>query len=394
MKFKWTNDVPIANEKIVPDKCIKEKDVYLDNNANHPMLPEVIDIVCEEMKQVGNASSSHYFGQLAMSKVKEAHIKVASLLNVEPGNIIFTSGGSESNNMFMKGLIFKKTSINSKNRILFSKFEHKSISTIMSKFVFPQISYAYAPSFTSLLDEVKESRDIIGFSHIYAQNETGVVYNQLLHLFEDIKKINPSILLHSDMSQVIGKTKMPELDAFDAVTFSSHKIGGPLGCGILYLKNPSSISPLIHGGTQEFQLRAGTYNVPGIVGMAKAIEMSINLDFTEMVNLRNYMIDQIFKMHNSKLISNTDKLLANTAAMILEGVNAKSLVENLSKFGVYISRGSACNSVNASPSDIYLAAGFTEREANSTIRISLNRWTTKEDIDYFLSKLRYCLNRL
>lgn len=388
MKFNWINNVPLEDQDLI---LKKEKEVYLDNNANHPMLPEVVEIVQNEMKYYGNASAIHSLGRQSMAKIIQARNKIASLLKVKPNNIIFTSGGSESNNMFIKGLISKKLFVdnNLSYKIFLSPFEHKSISRIC----FPGLNYRKISSPSTLFDIIKnrEENNILCITHIYAHNETGIIYKAITNLFEDIRKLDPSILFHSDMSQVIGKTEFPNLDIFDAVSFSAHKFGGPLGCGILYLKNLESISPLINGGPQEFQLRAGTYNVPGILGMARAMELSINLDMTEMRNLRDYMVEEIFKMHPSRLISTNDKLITNTAAMILENINAEQLVKDLSQFGIYISRGSACDSLNKKPSDSYLAAGFSEKEANSIIRISLNRYTSKDDIDYFLSKLKYCI---
>lgn len=377
--------------------------IYLDNNATHPLLDSVRDKMNEMAKLIGNGSSDHEAGVKVRAFIEESRQNIADFLKIEdPSKLIFGGCGSEMNNMVIKGVAFNNLN-SEKNEIIISNIEHKSIlksAKYLEKFGF-KIKIAKANNFgavpfTEIIPLVNEKTLLI--SIIHANNELGTVNN--INMFaKHIKEKYPNILIHSDKSQSIGKTKNPYTDYLDFVTYTAHKFGGPVGIGALYIKDFNTIDSLIHGGNQEFKKRAGTYNQIQIFGMSKAILEIKDSDYDYVLKLKNYLIDELKKIdkqikfncdysknNNNNNYEYIPQYMSNTVSVKFN-FQVEELIKFLSENGIFVSTSSACNSREKNPSYILKAIGLSDEESYSTIRISLSKLNTKDDIDYFIKNL-------
>lgn len=364
------------------------KKIYLDYAATTPMHPAVAKAMQGYFSEdFGNPSSLHSIGQKAKDAVEQARYEVAHILGAKPKEIIFTSGGSESNNFAIKGVthVMKDKG----NHIITSKIEHHAV---LEPYHFLQKN-GFDVTFLSVdnygvvdPDDVKKAiiDKTILVSIMHANNEIGTI-----EPIEEISKIcrDKGVYLHTDAVQSFGSldTNVDKLGV-DLLSISAHKFYGPKGVGLLYIKQGTRISPLIHGGAQEWNKRASTHNVPGIVGLAKAAQLAI-VEKDERVkhysHLRDKLIKLIFeKIEDVKLNGHPEKRLPNNCHLILKYVEGESMLLKLDAIGIEVATGSACSSGSLEPSHVLLSIGITPEDAHGSLRLTIGRLTTEQDIDY------------
>ena len=365
------------------------KQIYLDNAAT----TSVDKIVVEEMlpyfsEKFGNISSIHSIGQEAKEAVEEARKIIAKSLNAEEEEIYFTSGGTESNNMVLKGLFFENK--NSKNHIITTKVEHDCVLNTC-KWLEKQgaeVTYLNVDSegFVKPEDVNKAiKKNTLVVSIIHGNNEIGTI-NDLAAIGKICQ--DKKVLFHTDACQSYTKTKLDvKTQNLDLVTLNAHKIHGPKGIGALYIKKGIKIMPLLHGGGHEKGKRSGTENVPGIVGFAKAVSLAKDSYILPMEKLRDKLIEGILKIENIKLNGPREKRLCNNINVCFGNIEGESINGYLEQEGIYCSTGSACSSHTLEPSHVLRAIGRTHLEANSSIRLTLSRENTEEDVNKVLEVL-------
>lgn len=376
------------------------KRVYLDHNATTPTHPEVVKAMLPYFEEVfGNASSIHQFGQQARKAIDEAREKVAEFIGAKPEEIVFTSGGTESNNLAIKGILYANESKG--KHIITSSIEHHSVLNpckYLEKKGF-KVTYLPVDKYGVIEPEgVKEaiSNETILISIMHANNEVGTI--------ESITEIGTiakekEIHFYTDAVQSVGKipVNVNELNV-DLLSLSGHKIYGPKGIGALYIRKGTRIQPLIHGGHHEKNRRAGTENVPAIVGLGKAIEIvneTMETGLIHLTNLRNKLCRGIGeKIDHVQLNGHPGKRLPNTLNMSFEFVEGESIILNLDMKGVAVSSGSACTSGSLEPSHVLKAMGVEPAIAQGSIRFSLGKDNTEGDIDYVLEILPEIISRL
>lgn len=372
-----------------------DKIIYLDNNATTKVDDNVLSTMIPYLKEeYGNPSSTYSFGKNIKNEINKAKKNLARLLNADSNDIIFTSCGSESNIAAIMSSI--KISPNKKH-IITTKVEHASIMETMNYLEKKgyNITYLNVDNYGRLdLNELKDNinSDTCLISVMMANNEIGNIYP-----IKEITKIahENDIIVHCDAVQALGKIKIDVKDlGVDLLSISGHKIYAPKGIGALYIKDSNKFTPLIFGH-QEKNRRGGTENVPYIIGFGKAAELIINDDFNkekEIENLRNYMEDEIKKNIEDIIIyGDLENRTPNTSSIGFKGVKADELMMVLESFNILVSTGSACNSENALPSHV-LTACNADLNNYSPIRISLGKYNTKEEIDYFVKRLIGIIN--
>ncbi len=369
--------------------------IYLDNGASTKVHEEIVEIMKPYNTQYyGNASSMHSMGRIARTAVEEARKKIAESVNSDNDEIIFTSGGTESNNHAIKGAAF--ANMNKGKHIITTKIEHDCVLNtckyLERKFGF-EVTYLKVDEY-GLVDiaELKKSikKDTILVSIMHANNEIGTI--------QDIKTIGQicklkGVIFHTDACQ--SYTKVPinvkEMN-IDLMTINSHKIQGPKGVGALYIRRGVKIDPLLHGGGHEFKHRSGTENVPGIIGFAKAVELAG--DSEEIAKLRDYTIKELLKIKNTKLNGHSTRRLPNNVSISFFGIEGESVLMKLDEKGICVSTGSACSSHSLETSHVLRAIGLKAGYINGTIRITLSKYTTKEEIDYAIQTINEAVNEL
>ena len=375
-----------------------DNNIYLDHNATSPLLPEAQTAMNDAAgKSIGNPSSPHWAGRDAKILLEEARNSLATSLGAEPREIIFTSGGSESNNAVLRQLIVAS----GEQHLITSTIEHPSVletCRILAKQ--PNISLTELPvdssgliSPESLKDEILSQTTLI--SLMAANNETGC-----MQPIEELCQIarEHEISFHTDMVQTSGKVKLDlNKSGIDFASVTSHKIGGPRGIGLLYARQGTSFESLVTGGKQERVRRAGTENVSLAVGFAKALEWYLeNQERLQKQNthFREKVLDIISNIDGFFQNTNLDQSLKHTLNFGFSGISAESLLISLDLDGVAVSTGSACSSGAMEESHVLMAMGRSRAEAKSSLRVSWG-WSTKEDeIDYFLDKLTHHIHRL
>ena len=369
------------------------REIYLDNAATTKILPEVLDAMMPYLtSEYGNPGSIHRAGTDAAKAVEKARMQVASFMGAEsPEQIVFTSGGSEGNNLVFYGLISHLKRINRKH-IAVSAIEHdsvrKSVLRLFNDYEF-DISWIYPkPDGIITLSDVEDSCVIMentGLVSVMSVNNELGTYNTPCMICKMAHQ-NGS-LFHTDAVQAAGLYPLnADAAGYDFMTISAHKIHGPKGMGALYVRNPELLKPLICGGAaQEFGLRGGTENVAGIVGFGKACELADH-DYTSRVvgydRNAKLLLGTLQKCleDSGGFYTNTPQLCASkTMSLRFDGVDAESLVLLLSSCGVYVSAGSACRAHESEPSHVLTAIGLTPEQARSSIRISFSELNTEEE---------------
>ncbi|MFA5500132.1 MAG: cysteine desulfurase NifS [Candidatus Omnitrophota bacterium] len=376
------------------------KQVYLDNNATTRMRDEVLEAMLPYLKDVyGNASSVHQFGRTARTAIDAARIEVAALLGAaSPEEIIFTSGGTESDNYAIKGVAHALK--NKGNHIITSAIEHHAVYNTC-KFLEKEgykVTYLGVDQYGMINpDDLRKAitDKTILITIMYANNEMGTI-----EPVEEIGKIakEKNIYFHTDAVQAVGKIPFSVKDMnIDLLAMSAHKIYGPKGMGALYMKKGVKATPQMYGGHHEMNKRAGTENVPGIVGLGKAAELALK-EMTEegkIKELRDYLFKGITsKIDDVKLNGHPEKRLPNTLNVSFTYLEGESIILNLDMEGVAASTGSACTSGTLMPSHVLTAMGVDAVNTQGSVRFSLGRDNTKEEMDYVIDVLPPIIKRL
>ena len=363
------------------------KIIYLDNAATTPLYKEV----AKEMekfffKEYGNPSSMHEMGEEARKAIDDARAKIAKEIGAKPWEIIFTSGATESNNLALFGVV---RAHKNRKKIVISAIEHPSVREVcealrIDGYEIVEISVD-SRGFVNLekLEDEIDSSSIV--SIIHGNNEIGVL--------QDLRKIGEvckkkGALLHSDAVQSFGKEKINVHEiGIDLLSASAHKIGGPKGIGFLYAREGIALKPIIYGGGQERGLRVGTENVPGIVGFAKALEVTKKADWKKVEKLRDYFIERLEKI-SGKINGPREKRLIGNVHVSFSGLDAEEAVIKLSQKGVMCSTGSACESKKKKEKKVLKAIGLNENEIRGSLRFSFGENNTKEEIDYTIKQIK------
>jgi len=376
------------------------KQVYLDHNATTPTHHEVVKAMIPYYEEIfGNASSIHQFGQETRKAIEESRERIAEFIGAKPEEIVFTSGGTEADNFAIKGVAYANETKG--KHIITSSIEHHAVLNpckYLEKAGF-QVTYLKVDKYGLVNpDDVREAitQKTILITIMHANNEVGTI-----EPIAEIGKIarEKGIYFHTDAVQTVGKIPVNVDDLnVDLLSLSAHKLYGPKGIGTLYIRKGTKIQPLIHGGHHEKNRRAGTENVPGIVGLAKAIEIAkatMEEESIRLTNLRNKLCSGISeKIDHVHLNGHPGKRLPNTLSMCFEFVEGESIILNLDMKGIAVSSGSACTSGSLEPSHVLMAMGVDPAVAQGSIRFSLGKDNTDEDIDYVLEVLPEIVNRL
>ena len=363
------------------------KKVYFDISATTPLDPSVFEYMIQVEKDgFGNGSSIHAFGQKAKAYIEIARRQLAESINAKISEIIFTSGGSESNNMVMRGILKQG------DHLIISSYEHPSIAWVEKKL--PQLGIevdTIQPDKEGIVNtkdikkKIKTNTRLI--SIMLANNELGSI-NDLQTIGKIAKEKN--ILVHSDAVQALGKINIDTQNLnVDLLSFSSHKLYGPKGAGALYIRSGVQIDSLIKGGGQESNLRSGTENVSGIAGFGKAVILSkrgLEINTQKNKDLEK-LFYQIMNKNNIQYKKNVKNNLPGVMNITFYNTQGQILMMNLDLMGIAISHGSACSSGSVQASKILTECGFTNKEALNTVRISIGKIHSKDDIKYLCKKL-------
>jgi len=375
------------------------KTIYLDNAATTKVDKEVEKIIKKySTLEYGNASSSHHKGFAARKAIDTARKIIADSIGANPKEIIFTSGGTESNNLALKGIAFANK--DKGNHIIISKIEHDCVLNAAKWLETQGFNVTYlnvdAEGFISINELEKAITDkTILVSIIHGNNEIGTI--------QDLEKIgavcrNRQVLFHTDACQSYTKTELNvNKHNLDLVTLNAHKIHGPKGVGALYIRKGIKITPLNHGGGHEFGIRNGTENVAGIAGFARAVQIGISKmsKIKIMSGLRDHFIEKALEIPDTKLNGpKGDKRLCNNANISFRYVEGESIVAMLDLKGICTSTGSACSSHTLDPSHVMMALEENPERAHGSIRFSISRDTTKKEIDYTLKELKKIIAKL
>jgi len=382
-------------------KKIKEaKRVYMDYAATTPMHPDVVQAMIPYMSGMfGNPSSGHSFGKEARTAVEEARVQVASLLGAKVDEIVFTSGGTESDNLAIKGIAYANR--DKGNHIITTLVEHLAVLEPCRFLQTQGFDVTYLPiDKYGLVDAREVEKAIIPrtilISVMYANNEVGTI-----EPIVEIGRIAKSkgIYFHTDAVQAAGHVPMSvdELNV-DLLSVSAHKLSGPKGVGALYVRGGTKITSFLHGGEQEHALRASTENVTGIVGLGRAAEIArgeLAAEHKRIAKLRDRLIKQMFDVIDDVRLNGHPKLrLPNNINVSFEGVEGPKAASHLDMAGVAVSTASACQTGHKGPSHVLTAMGYTEEEARNSIRFSLGRESTAGDIDYVMELLPAIIKKL
>jgi len=376
------------------------KKVYFDHNATTPVDKRVVEAMLPFFTEhFGNASSIHEFGRTARKAVEDAREKVAEFLGADSSEIIFTSGGTESNNLAIKGIA--EAFVKKGNHIITSQIEHHAVLNPCKELEKKGFKITYLPVDeygVVNLEELKKAitPQTILITIMHANNETGTIQP-----IEEIGEIarEKGILFHTDAVQTVGKipVNVNKMNV-DLLSLSGHKIYGPKGIGVLFIRKGTKIVPLHHGGHHEKNKRAGTENVPGIVGIARAIEIAkdeMPREKEKLSKLTEKLKNGIFEgIKDVKLNSHPEKRLPNTLNVSFKFIEGESVILNLDMLGVAVSSGSACTSGTLSASHVLLAMGVDPAVAQGSVRFSLGKGNTEGDVDFVLENLPKIVEKL
>jgi cysteine desulfurase len=359
----------------------------VDSRVLEEMLPYFTEIY-------GNASSNHDFGKIAKEAINKARNQVATLINTNASEIIFTSGATESINFALKG--FMESNFEKGNHIITVKTEHKAILGTCEFLETKGVEVTYLDVDSEGLISIEELKkairtDTILICVMYVNNETGVI--QPINEIGKVAKEN-NIAFFCDATQALGKIPVDIVkDNIDMLCFSGHKLNGPKGIGILYKKRDIELTPLFHGGGQENGLRAGTYNTPLIVGLGKACEISsleMEMNAVILAEINEYLLRELHQLKGFVLLGNNKHKVLNINDVLIPGLNSEIFISKTKDLS--LSNGSACTSQIIESSHVLKAMGLTDTECNQCIRISIDKTTTKDQIDELIISLKNNIN--
>ncbi len=366
------------------------KRVYLDNAATTQADDAVVKAMMPYFsKHYGNASSIHLFGESAKDALDEARRTIAKELNADEKEIIFTSGGTESDNLAIRGIAYANAARG--KHIITSKIEHHAVLNTCAALEKEGFAVTYLDVDKDGIIDMKQLERAITdktvlVSVMHANNEIGVI--QPIERIGEIA-IQNQVHFHTDAVQSFTKEKIDvKRINVDLISMSAHKIHGPKGVGALYVRRGVNLKRLSEGGHHEFNRRPGTENVPAIVGFAKAVELSRKENKRKIAELRDYLVRSILsKVPDAKYNGHQRSRLANNASISFKFIEGESLLLHLSERGIAVSTGSACTSDSLEPSHVLLAIGIPHETAHGTIRFTLSRHTTKKEIDYLIKTI-------
>jgi len=375
------------------------KTIYFDNNATTQVAEEVLEeiqpLFCE---LYGNPSSMHTFGGQMGRRIGQAREQVAGLLGCDPSEIVFTSGGTESDNTAIKGVL---AALPHKRKIITSRVEHPAVLTVCRELENQGYTVVELPvnkvgqlDIEQLAEQLDDDTALVTI--MYANNETGVIFP-----IEKISRMvaDRGIVFHTDAVQAVGKIPLNlSKSNIDLLSLSGHKLHGPKGVGVLYVRKGTRLAPYMLGGHQEAGRRAGTENVPGIVGLGKACELAaknIEKENSKVKILRDKLETAILEMcPDSRLNGDKENRLPNTTNISFEYIEGEAILLMLDKYGICASSGSACTSGSLEPSHVLRAMGVPFTAAHGSIRFSLSRYSTEDEVDYTIEKIPQIVNQL
>ncbi|WP_209691712.1 cysteine desulfurase NifS [Methanomicrobium sp. W14] len=377
----------------------EEHMIYMDNAATTPVRPEVVKAMVPFMTQnFGNPSSLYTIAQVSREAVSKARGQVADAIGADPKEIYFTSCGTESDNWAVKGAAFANK--NKGKHIITSSIEHHAVSYTCGWLEKQGFEVTYLPvDKYGLIDPEDVEKairdDTILITIMFANNEIGTI--------EPVAEIGriareKGVLFHTDAVQAAGHVPIDVSSMnIDVLSISGHKFNGPKGTGVLYIRKGVKIDPLLHGGDQERKRRAGTENVPGIVGLGLALGLSVKemKDTNKrLTRLRDRLIDGLLKIPKSRLNGHPEKRLANNVNVIFEYIEGESILLMLNRRGVAASTGSACNSSSLEPSHVLTAIGLPQEIVHGSLRLTIGEDTTDADVDYVLKVVPEIVQKL
>lgn len=378
---------------------MEKRFVYADNAATTKITEPVKEAIIKALDIYGNPSSLYTLGGEAKTAIETARETIANCIGAKPNEIYFTSCGSESDNWAIKGAA-EVMQTKDKNHIITTAFEHHAVLHPLQSLEKKGFNVTYLPVYENgivkpedLENAITEKTGLVTI--MFANNEIGTI-QPIRELGEICKK--HKVLFHVDAVQAFGNVHIDVNElGIDMMSVSGHKIHAQKGIGFLYIRNGVRVKNFIEGGAQERGKRAGTENVPSIVGFAKAAELAVKgIDerYEYVTKLRNKFIDGALKIERSRLNGDRDKRLPGNANISFEGIEGESLLLLLDMNGISASSGSACTSGSLDPSHVLLAIGLPHEVAHGSLRISINEFNTEEDIDYILEKLPPIIERL
>lgn len=378
--------------------------VYLDNAASTRVSKSVIELMNKAMAEdYANPSAKHLKGMEAEKYLKEAAAKIAKTMKVSEKELVFTSGGTESNNMALIGAAMARQRYG--KHIISTAIEHSAVHQVLVHLADLGFEYSILKVDEKgqiSLEELKSllRADTILVSVMYVNNEIGAVQD-IKAIADIVHGYNKDIYMHTDAIQAYGKFKIfPKKEGIDLLSVSAHKLHGPKGSGFLYIDERVNIKPIIYGGGQQRGLRSGTLNIPGIAGLGEAAKEAYE-DFDKEVGyiygLRDYLIDEITKLNDEGIKLNSDKGLKfapHVLSISISGVRAEVLLHAMEERGVYIASGSACSSNHPGLSGTLKGIGLKEEFLSSTVRVSFSKYNNKEELDFFLANLKELIPQL
>jgi cysteine desulfurase len=376
--------------------------IYMDHAGTTPMRKEVLDAMMPYMtEKFGNASTIYFYGREAKKALEESREKVALLIGANSNEIYFTSGGTEADNWALKGVA--DANKDRGNHIVTSSIEHHAVLHTCEDLEKKGYRVTYLPvdkygliNPEHVINAITDDTILVSIMH--ANNEIGTI-QPIAEIGQTLKKQKRNVLFHTDAVQTVGKipVNVGELGV-DLLSISSHKIYGPKGIGALYIRKGTKINPIIFGGAQEKQKRAGTENIPGIVGFGKACELlyrEIEQENKKLSCLRDALISGITeKIPYVILNGHPQKRLPNNVNVCFKFIEGESLLLNLDMKGICASSGSACTSSLLEPSHVLLAIGLPHEIAHGSLRLTLGRDNTKQDVEYVLEALPDIVRKL
>ncbi len=382
------------------------KPIYLDYSSTTPIAEEVQIIMNKNLNDsFGNPSSIHSFGRISKVLIEEARQTIASTIDAESSEIIFTSGGTESDNHSLIGTAFASKRKSGKNHFIISSIEHHAV--IHSAEYLKSLGFEYSVvnvTSTGLIDLEKLKKlikpETFLISVMYVNNEVGTIQN--ISEIGNICKKN-GILFHTDAVQAYGKLKISVKELpIDLMSITSHKIYGPKGIGAIYIRKGTEIDSLIHGGSQERGKRAGTENLPLIIGFAEASKLAYSKLEIENIRIANLKIELLILLKPISEVIIQNSIVENSIPNIVNisfdstkiNIDGEALLLNLDLEGFALSSGSACSSGSVQASHVLLAMGRDEKTALATLRISIGRYTTIEELKEFVSALLLIVERI
>ncbi|WP_422445771.1 cysteine desulfurase NifS [Thermoanaerobacterium sp. DL9XJH110] len=378
------------------------KRIYMDHAGTTPVRKEVVDEMIPYLtEKFGNASTIYSYGREAKAALEDSREKVAGLIGADPREIFFTAGGTESDNWALRGIAYANR--DKGNHIITSSIEHHAVLHTCQDLEKEGFKVTYLPvdryglvNPQHVMDALTDDTILVSIMH--ANNEIGTI-EPIEEIGNALKKLDKKIYFHTDAVQTVGKIPVDVNKlGVDLLSISAHKIYGPKGVGALYIRKGTRIKPFITGGGQESQRRAGTENIPGIVGFGKAAEL-IGKEMEEQYEKLTYLRDKLIKgiMENIphvRLNGHPTRRLPHNVNVCFEYIEGESLLLNLDMKGICASSGSACTSGSLEPSHVLLAIGLPHEIAHGSLRLTIGRENTEEDVDYVLEVLPEIVNKL